>query len=201
MLKKTLIFVAVTFVLSSHSLSADTPAPVLSPKLRAKLMRVPEFGQIVRVSPKTIDSNQYCDSNVMGSVCYMPQSEAIRYCREEEQGSHLPTAREWALYESAHFATPPVLNIGEWSFGGGYMRLETTALNSGPDVFYASRFNYQRPGGDAGRNIFWTASRNLINISANPRVKPAYVFHGSYGYLFGDIDASTREAVICAKNQ
>ena len=120
--------------------------------------------------------------NANGSINYMNQADAIKYCKS--QGGHLPTARELA-----QALNPKGISNTDPKDGVSYLVSTTEG-----DKFYYNYKTYTRPQGDLGSNFFWSSS----GYSVYP--DDAYYFYGDYGFV-DYVNRDNSSAVRCARGQ
>ncbi len=130
-------------------------------------------------------------TNADGSVKFMNQVDAIKYCRD--QGGHLPTARELAWRSMLRQASG-IAEIANGQPDLTYRRIRANNANGSQDDFYFSDDGYERSPNDIGNHLFWSSSNFSTHL-------------GELGYLISEKRGSFNEyplasafSVICVLN-
>jgi len=128
----------------------------------------PALGEIVTAT----EAGEICKSVGEGGACLAPWIKAKAYCLG--QGSHLPTAREYALFLTKFGIrvlsvedfnqTPGVVELKPADVAGlprkdGFYKVSCAPNPDGTDsTFYMNDYNYVRPQGLPGNHGIWTAT-------------------------------------------
>jgi hypothetical protein len=157
----------------------------------------PNLADAAEISSDVAPSLTDIVRNADGSVHYMNQLLADKYCRD--QGSHLATARELALVAQSLGAQ----GISETA-KDGYLPVYGSYPEGGYDNFYYSGKGYQRPPGDLGNLEFWSSSHDPHGYegSDGPHYGfDAYVLFGDDGGIYTLSRALDLAAVLCVRSR
>jgi hypothetical protein len=117
----------------------------------------------------------------------MKIAEAVQYC--ENQGTHLPSARELAQF-AVKLGAKGIVEACD-SDDDFCQKVEAKNIDGKNDTFYFSAAGYRRPEGDLGKVWFSSSSVRL-----NGQAGFGFSLYGPYGF-FGGTASDMGDAVLC----
>lgn len=122
----------------------------------------------------TAATQKHCPSSAPGEACLVTWQQARQIC--EEQGGHLPTAREYVAHVRAlGTLVLETAEVGAGSPPAGYYLVASVNPDGSRDAFYMNHQGYRRPETDRENYLFWTASRPPQHLQY------AHVYYNEWG--------------------